>query len=112
MTEHGPSPSSAAAEIPVDEDIIAGLRDALSAVLDDDARDRSDIEGITRDTPLLSLPLDSLQLVQAMTHVEDRFRVLVSQDAAFTFTTVGELVDHVRDKAVAKAARRGAEAGT
>lgn len=93
---------------PSDEDILTGLREAIAAVLDGPALAAVDVTSLDRDTPLLSLPLDSLKLVETMTRIEDRFRVFIPEQKAFAFTTVGEVVDYVRDKTAEKAAKAAA----
>jgi acyl carrier protein len=40
-----------------------------------------------------------------MTRIQDRFRVYMPAERAFAFTTVGQVVDYVRDRAATKAAR-------
>ncbi|MEV1330436.1 acyl carrier protein [Micromonospora costi] len=98
--------SPAAVHVPDADEVITGLRDALTGVLDAADLARIDLDAIDADTPLLSLPIDSLALMDLMTRVEDRFRVYIPEDRAYAFTTVGEVVDYVRAKAAAKAARR------
>jgi acyl carrier protein len=68
--------------------------------------DRIDLDTVHAGTPMLSLPIDSLALMQIVTSVEDRFRVYIPEDKAYAFTTIGELMDFVHEKTVAKAAKR------
>ncbi|MFC5288436.1 phosphopantetheine-binding protein [Actinokineospora guangxiensis] len=88
--------------IPTDEEILTGLREEMAAVLESTT---VDIDDMGPQTPLLSLPLDSLRLVELMSRVEDRFRVYIPEQAAFGFATIGDVVEHVRAKSEAKAAR-------
>lgn len=92
--------------VPEPEQVLAGLRAALTDVLDPGDLTKIDLDALGPGTPLLSLPVDSLALMEMMTRVEDRFRVYIPADRAYQFTTVGEVVQYVRDKAAAKAARK------
>ncbi|GAB1818227.1 acyl carrier protein [Herbidospora sp. RD11066] len=92
--------------IPEPDDVLAGLRDALAAVLDGEDLDKVDLAKVDTGTPLLSLPVDSMALIEMMTRIEDRFRVYIPQERAYAFTTVGEVVDYVIERTAAKAARR------
>jgi acyl carrier protein len=93
-------------DIPAREQILVGLRAAIAETLDGVDRDRLDINAVHAGTPMLSLPIDSLALMQIVTTVEDRFRVYIPEDKAYAFTTIGELVDFVHAKTAAKAARQ------
>jgi acyl carrier protein len=92
---------------PAPEQILAGLRTAIAETLTGADLDRFDLDAVDPGTPMLSLPIDSMALMQIVTSVEDRFRVYIPEDKAYAFTTVGELVDFVHGKAAAKAARAG-----
>ncbi|MFG2049334.1 acyl carrier protein [Micromonospora sp. NPDC048935] len=98
--------SPTATHVPDADEILTGLRDALTGVLDATDLARINLDAIDADTPLLSLPIDSLALMDLMTRIEDRFRVYIPEERAYAFTTVGEVIDHVREKAAAKAARK------
>jgi acyl carrier protein len=95
-----------AVHMPEAQEILAGLRDALTTVLDKDDLAKIDLDAINASTPLLSLPVDSLALMELMTRIEDRFRVYIPEDRAYAFTSVGEVIDYVQTKAAAKAARK------
>jgi acyl carrier protein len=96
-----------AVTIPERGQVIAGLRDALTAVLDPADLARVDLATVSEDTQLLSLPVDSLALMEVMTRIENAFRVYIPEDRAYAFTTAGEIADFVIEKAAAKAARKG-----
>lgn len=95
-------------DIPGTDEILAGLRTAIGETLTGADRERLDLDAVHTGTPMLSLPVDSLALMQIITNVEDRFRVYIPEDQAYRFTTIGELVDFVHDRTAAKAARRQA----
>lgn len=99
-------PTSAAVTVPEPADILTGLREALTAVLDADDLAKVDLAAVDTSTALLSLPVDSLALMELMTRIEDRFRVFIPEEKAYAFTTVGEIVDYIRDRAAAKVARK------
>lgn len=92
--------------IPAQEEILTGLRAAIAETLDGVDRDRLDVNAVHTGTPMLSLPIDSLALMQIVTAVEDQFRIYIPEDRAYAFTTIGELVDFVREKTAARAARQ------
>jgi acyl carrier protein len=93
-------------DIPEPEQILVGLRAAIAETLDGVDLARIDINTVHAGTPMLSLPVDSLALMQIVTSVEDRFRVYIPEDKAYAFTTIGELVDFVHEKTIAKASRQ------
>ncbi|MEV4811433.1 acyl carrier protein [Micromonospora avicenniae] len=95
-----------AVRVPEADEVLTGLRDALTGVLDASDLAKIDLGAVGPDTPLLSLPIDSLALMELMTRIEDAFRVYIPEDRAYAFTTVGEVIDYVRTKAAAKAARK------
>ncbi len=95
-----------AVTVPEPEQVLSGLRDAIADVLDAADLDRVELSAVHGGTPLLSLPIDSMALMEIMTRIEDTFRVYIPESQAYKFTTVGEVVDFVRAKAAAKAARQ------
>lgn len=103
MTTTPTTPS--ASTTPTDADILAALREALADVLEPADLAHIDLDALSRTTALLSLPLDSITLVAAMTRIENTFRVFIPEKEAFSFTHVGELADFVRERVAAKAAR-------
>ncbi|GAA3032619.1 acyl carrier protein [Actinokineospora globicatena] len=94
--------------IPTAEAVVDELRAVLPRVLAPADLAKVDLAAVDLTTPLLSLPIDSAALLELMTRIEDRFRVFISDEQAFAFTTVGEVVDHVRAKALAKQERKRA----
>ncbi|GAA1933550.1 hypothetical protein GCM10009716_45970 [Streptomyces sodiiphilus] len=93
------------APVPSDDEIVTALRDIMAAVLSDEDLARTDLAGVTAETPLLSLPLDSVTLMAVIAEIEERFRVYIPEHRAFAFTRVGELVEYVGERARAKAGR-------
>ena len=71
----------------------------------DEDRDMVDINTITAETHLLSLPLDSLATMELMTGIEDTFKVYIPEEQGFAFKTVGDVIAYVREKLAAKAKR-------
>ncbi|WP_186780077.1 acyl carrier protein [Streptomyces salinarius] len=94
-----------AAGTPTDDELLTALRDALIDLLDPADLAQVDLGALNRGTPLLSLPLDSITLVAAMSRLESTFRVFIPEQKAFGFTHVGDLADFVRERVAAKAAR-------
>ena len=93
------------AAAPTDDELLTALRAALTDILDPADLAQVDLDALGRDTPLLSLPLDSITLVAAMSRIETTFRVFIPEQKAFAFTHVGDLADFVRERVAAKAAR-------
>lgn len=92
--------------IPAPEQILVGLRAAIADTLEGVDLARIDLNAVHAGTPMLSLPVDSLALMQIITSVEDRFRIFIPEDKAYGFTTIGELIAFVQAKTAAKAARQ------
>ncbi|GAA2621274.1 acyl carrier protein [Streptomyces spororaveus] len=88
-----------------DEAVLAALRETLADVLEDDLLEHVDLDSLGRGTHLLSLPLDSITLVDLMTRLEDRYAAAISEEQAFAFQVVGDLMDHIA--AHSAAARSG-----
>ncbi|MEV0781232.1 acyl carrier protein [Streptomyces sp. NPDC050428] len=91
--------------VPTDADILGTLREALAELLEPADLAQVDLDSIGPTTPLLSLPLDSITLVAAMTRVENEFKVFIPEQKAFGFQQVGDIADFVRERVQAKAAR-------
>ncbi|MET9553680.1 acyl carrier protein [Streptomyces sp. NPDC006645] len=90
---------------PTDADVLTVLREALAELLEPAELAQVDLDSIRSGTPLLSLPLDSITLVAAMTRVENEFKVFIPEQKAFAFQQVGDIADFVRERVQAKAAR-------
>lgn len=93
------------AAAPTDADVLSTLREALAELLEPAELTQVDLDSIGSGTPLLSLPLDSITLVAAMTRVENEFKVFIPEQKAFGFQQVGDIADFVRERVQAKAAR-------
>lgn len=93
------------AAAPTDADVLGTLREALAELLEPAELAQVDLDSIESGTPLLSLPLDSITLVAAMTRVENEYRVFIPEQKAFGFQQVGDIADFVRERVQAKAAR-------
>jgi len=102
------SQQPATTAVPEPSAILEGLREALTVVLDKADLAKVDLSAIDTRTPLLSLPLDSMALLEMVTRIENQFRVYIPAERAYEFVTVGEAVDFVRERAAAKATRRKA----
>jgi acyl carrier protein len=92
--------------VPEHDQILLGIREAIGDVLDADDLARIRLDDVRAETPLLSLPIDSMALMEIMKYIEDRFRVYIPDSKAYEFTAVGEVIDFVHEKAVAKASRQ------
>lgn len=92
-------------DIPDQDAILVGLRQALAAVLPQKERESFDVEEVVADTPLLSLPVDSATLMALAAETEERFRVYIPEQELYAFTTAGEFAAYIHQRLQAKAAR-------
>ncbi|HEY5878950.1 MAG TPA: acyl carrier protein [Nakamurella sp.] len=73
---------------------------APNELLDDVAATLAAIGGVdpaevTPDRSLSDLDIDSMALVEIVVSLEDRFGLLIADDAWSQFTTVGDVLDHL-----------------
>ncbi|MCF2437106.1 acyl-CoA dehydrogenase family protein [Streptomyces thinghirensis] len=68
-----PAVTTTPAAAPTDDELLTALRAALTDILDPADLAQVDLDALGRDTPLLSLPLDSITLVAAMSRIETTF---------------------------------------
>ena len=92
--------------VPEAEEISEALRDGLVKLLPPADLAQVALDEIDSSTPLLSLPIDSVVLMALMNDIEDRFKVYIPEEEAFSFTVVGEIADYVRGRLGDKARRR------
>ena len=71
------------------EETLAGITDVLGAVASVDPSD------VAPEKSLAELGLDSLAVLEVVVAAEDRFGVLIPDDAWARFTTVGDVVRHL-----------------
>jgi acyl carrier protein len=57
---------------------------------------------------MLSLPVDSAVLMALMNELEDTFAVYIEEEAAFSFESVGDVSEYIRQRLAAKAGRADA----
>lgn len=91
------------------EAILTQLKELFQQVIKPEALAFVNVDQLTLETPLLSLPMDSLELMELMTKIEETFRVYVPEDQAFGFQTLGNVVTYIQEKLVAKAQRAAAK---
>jgi acyl carrier protein len=78
-----------------DEEVLTSLKEALRYALSPSELEEINVDGITQDTPMLSLALDSLGLMMVVDYIERQLGVRMSADEIYTFTAVSELVEYV-----------------
>lgn len=98
-------------DVPSDAQVIDALRAGLVKVLPAEDMAQVDLDRLTAETALLSLPLDSVVLLGLMNHLEERFSVFIPEDDAFGFTVVGDVSAFIRGRLADRARRRGQDAG-
>ena len=91
--------------------IVAQLRELVATTVEVYHQEALDLTNLDSETPLLSLLLDSAALVDLILRIEQRFNISISDDEAFAFVTVGDVVRHIQEKqAICSALGDGAEA--
>ena len=91
--------------------IVAQLRELVAATVEVYHQEVLDLTNLDSETPLLSLLLDSAALVDLILRIEQRFNISISDDEAFAFVTVGDVVRHIQEKqAIGSAQDDGEEA--
>ncbi len=101
MDEKGPLPT-----LPESADVIAAIRGGLIKLLPPEDLAQVDLDGLDASTPLLSLPVDSATLMALVNELEDTFSVFIEEEAAFSFETLGEISDYIRNRIADRARRR------
>ncbi len=71
--------------------------------IDEDYRDDAQIDQISAETELSSLPLDSLATIELMYGIEETFGVYISEEQASDFRTVGDIMLQIHQLTAAKA---------
>jgi acyl carrier protein len=91
--------------VPESADVVAAIREGLARLLPPEDLDQVDLPALDEHTPMLSLPVDSAVLMALMTELEDTFSVYIEEEAAFSFESVGDICDYIRQRIAAKARR-------
>lgn len=90
---------------PEPQEVVEAIRTGLATVLAPEDRAQIDLDAIDADTPMLSLPVDSAVLMALMTELEDTFGVFIEEEAAFSFTEVGDVAAYIRRRIAGRANR-------
>ncbi|MFN8072942.1 MAG: acyl carrier protein [Mycobacterium sp.] len=93
------------ARIPEPAEVVSAIRDGLTRLLPPDDLAQVDLPGLDESTPMLSLPVDSAVLMALMNDLEDTFAVYIEEESAFSFESVGDVSDYIRERLAAKASR-------
>ncbi len=88
---------------------MAQLRELVAATVEVYHQETLDLTNLDSETPLLSLLLDSAALVDLILRIEQRFNISISDDEAFAFVTVGDVVRHIQEKQAIGSAHDGGE---
>lgn len=91
--------------IPEPAQVLDAVRSGLLRLLPAEDLEQVDIEALSLQTPLLSLPVDSAVLMALMTELEDTFSVFIDEEAAFSFQSIGDVSDYIRQRLAEKARR-------
>lgn len=90
---------------PEPAEVIEAIRAALVKLLPPEDLAQVDLDGIDSETQLLGLPIDSAVLMALMAELEDGFSVFIEEEAAFSFTVVGDISDYMRSRIALRAQR-------
>lgn len=74
------------------------LKELVTSTIEVYHQEVLDLTDFNSETPLLSLLLDSAALVDLILRIEQRFNISISDDEAFAFVTVGDVVRHIQEK--------------
>lgn len=91
--------------IPEPAQVLDAVRSGLLRLLPAEDLEQVDIEALSLQTPLLSLPVDSAVLMALMTELEDTFTVFIDEEAAFSFQSIADVSDYIRERLAEKAHR-------
>lgn len=91
--------------LPEPAEIFVAIRAGLVRLLPAEDLAQVDLDAIDASTPLLSLPVDSAVLMALMTDLEDTFLVFIDEEAAFSFTVLGDVSDYIRNRITGRARR-------
>jgi acyl carrier protein len=83
-----------------DSETLAGIRDILVAVAE------TDPSAVTPDKTFAELGLDSLATLEVIVAAEDRFGMLIPDDAWSRFKTVDDAIQYIEQAAVPVQLRR------
>ena len=78
--------------------LLAQLKELVTSTVEVYHQEVLDLTNFDSETPLLSLLLDSAALVDLILRIEQHFNISISDDEAFAFVTVGDVVRHIQEK--------------
>ena len=93
--------------LPETAEVLDAVRAGLAKLLPPEDLAQVDLAALDAQTPLLSLPVDSAVLMALMTELEDTFSVFIEEEAAFSFTALGDVADYIRTRIAGRAERSG-----
>lgn len=100
MTEDHTPPA-----LPDTRDIIDAVRTGIVKLLPPEDLAQIDLQALNTQTPMLSLPIDSVVLMALMNELEDTFTVYIGEEDAFSFDTIGDLAGYLHGRLNDKARR-------
>jgi acyl carrier protein len=78
--------------------ILVQLRELVASTLEVYHQEVLDLTNFDSETTLVSLLLDSPALVDLILRIEQHYNVSISDDDAFAFVTIGDVIRHIQDK--------------
>lgn len=90
---------------PDDNAVLDAVRAGLVKLLPPEDLRQVDLADLGPQTPMLSLPIDSVVLMALMTEIEDTFGVYIDEESAFAFAEIGDIGDYIRCRLAARADR-------
>jgi acyl carrier protein len=93
--------------IPDTDEVVEAIRTGLVRLLPPEDLALIDLPGLDAGTAMLHLPVDSAVLMALMTELEDTFSVFIEEEAAFSFTDLGDVAGYIKGRIADRAEREG-----
>ena len=93
--------------LPDNAEVLDAIRAGLTKLLSPEDLAQVDLDAVDAQTPLLSLPVDSVVLMALMNELEDTFSVFIEEEAAFSFSAAGDVADYISNRIAGRAERSG-----
>lgn len=88
-----------------DDALLERLKELVRQAIEPRHQSSLNFAEVNAATPLLSLPMDSLALMELMAGIEETFEVYIPEEQAFAFLTVGDVITYIQTKTLAKQQR-------
>ncbi len=83
--------------------LLERLKQLVHRAIDEKDQQLVDMDRVTAETELASLPLDSLATVELLYEIEQTFDIVVPEEKSFDFQTVGDVITYIQEQLASKA---------